>query len=109
MNNPYSAGLPDFYYSGDLADLWVEYKFIEIPKRDSTLIVPDLSELQRAWLNGRLSEGRDVYTVVGSKEGGYIFEQGMWNHGCTTNEFKAGLLDRRSLANWIKNQVLIQE
>lgn len=46
MNNPYSSGTPDVYYSGMKADLWIEYKFIpRIPAHDTTEIKIDLSTL----------------------------------------------------------------
>lgn len=107
MNNPYTAGIFDWWYSQKGGDIWIEYKYLpELPKRDTTLIIPDLSDLQREWGNKRYSEKRNIYVIVGSPLGGYIFQQGMWNYGCTTNEFKAGLLDRKALADWIKTQVL---
>lgn len=104
-HNPFIGGIPDWYYSGNKADMWIEYKFVVLPKRDSTLIVPDLSELQRQWLNNRWDEGRNVYVIVGSKNGGLVFEDKQWNSGVTTSEFKGWMQSRSALADWIKDQV----
>jgi hypothetical protein len=33
-NNPYNSGIPDVWYSADLSDMWVEYKFLpSVPQR----------------------------------------------------------------------------
>ena len=35
-NNPYNGGIADVWYSGSKADLWIEYKFVKLPARDTT-------------------------------------------------------------------------
>jgi len=75
-HNPYCGGVPDCWYSGGKSDLWVEYKFITPPKRESTIIPlttgknPLLSALQQEWLRGRHSEGRNVGVIIGTPKGG---------------------------------------
>ncbi|MGK3946215.1 hypothetical protein ABK046_48675, partial [Streptomyces caeruleatus] len=69
-HNQYNGGIADVWYSGSKADLWIEYKFVKLPARDTTPITPGLSELQQLWLRERHSEGRNVGVVVGAKEGG---------------------------------------
>lgn len=71
-HNAYRGGTPDMYYSGHLADLWVEYKFQEkAPKYAHTL---GLSPLQLLWIKSRRLEGRDVWVILGTKnEGGFVF------------------------------------
>jgi hypothetical protein len=49
-------GTPDCWYSGDKADLWIEYKY--------GLSHP-LSALQRMWLTRRHGEGRHCWVVTG--------------------------------------------
>lgn len=107
MNNPYTAGLPDWYYSGKKADIWIEYKYIKaIPKRDGTMIIPDLSEQQSKWLNDRYAEGRKVFVVVGCPEGGVVFTDLAWNKGASAADFRWAVMDRAKIARWIQNQVL---
>jgi len=68
MHNPYRGGTADVWYSGDVGDLWVEYKWIPaLPA--SWIVVPDLTALQLDWLGSRTLEGRDVWVAVGSPEG----------------------------------------
>jgi hypothetical protein len=74
MANPYSGGTADSYYDGNKADIWVEWKFITaFPKRATTIVVPDLSPLQKDWLKGRYENGRRVFVIVGSPNGAHIF------------------------------------
>ena len=107
MNNPYTAGLPDWWYSGKRGDLWVEYKYIkELPKRDNTLIIPDLSDLQRDWLNKRYTEGRKVAVVIGCPEGGlFLDEPKWWNEGCSAADFKRWVESRQDVAGHIASYV----
>lgn len=106
MNNPYRGGTFDCWYSGRVRDLWVEYKFIVLPKRASTLIVPGLSALQREWGRSRYEEGRDVWVVVGCKEGAVVFTTpDLWEGGVLASSFRAKLIDRKTYARSIEGFV----
>ena len=73
----YQGGVADVYYSGYLDDLFVEYKYISdrrYPRRKETMIDIGLSPLQVDWGRSRLSEGRDYWVVVGSKQGSIILK-----------------------------------
>jgi len=99
--NPYSGGMADCWYSG-VKDLWIEYKYVLIPKREGTYIVPDLSELQKDWLNGRRSEGRNVLVIVGSKNGGVVLRDSrLWEEGLSAAAFVSQLKTRKELADFI--------
>ncbi len=104
-HNQYNGGIPDVWYSGPAGDLWVEYKFIAVPKRPETVIKIDLSELQRAWLTARHAEGRSVAVVVGSKEGGVWFGGVDWSRQINAKEFCGLLVKRQELATRINNAV----
>lgn len=69
INDNFAGGVADAYYSGVAGDLWIEYKFVHLPKRDSSKVPLGLRPLQIEWLQARKSEGRDVAIVVGSDEG----------------------------------------
>lgn len=111
-HNQYNGGIPDVWYSGSSADLWVEYKFIEIPKRDETIIDltsgknPTLSQLQQEWLTSRHAEGRNVAVVVGSKLGGVWLPNLDWGCKLTACAFCNKVIPRNELAEIIKEQVL---
>lgn len=105
MNNPYRGGTPDVWYSGKLADLWVEYKCIpRIPKQAN--ILPDLSPNQQLWLSQRYSDGRDVVVVVGVvRGGGVIFEHMSWMQPLSPAEFTKQMRSKEAIAAFIHGHV----
>lgn len=104
MHNSYRGGTADFWFSGQLHDLWVEYKFIVVPKRGDTVIDlvggknPSISALQQKWLFDRHVEGRNIWVVVGHKGGGVIMPGDSWDATWTTERFLAETLSRQDLA-----------
>jgi hypothetical protein len=101
-NNPYNGGIADCWYSGPDGDLWVEYKYLEVPKRDDTIIdlcgSKFLSALQQDWLHGRYSEGRRVGVILGSKDGGMWFPDLSWQTPITAGHFRTWAISRGALA-----------
>jgi hypothetical protein len=103
MNNPFSSGTADVWYSGAKADLWVEYKYIPlIPKTAG--IKPNLSERQRIWLLDRYVEGRRVAVVVGCPEGGVLYLPPDFGVVYAPEVFRQQLRSRKQLADWIRDQ-----
>lgn len=72
-HNAYIGGIPDAWYSGNRADLWIEYKYLPV-KAPRITVIPDLSELQLRWIIDRDIEGRDIWVIVGCKAGGVIYK-----------------------------------
>lgn len=112
MANPYRGGTADVWYDGRFRDLWVEYKFLVLPKRAGTTISlvagkdPMLSVLQQKWLGDRAKNGRDVWVIVGCAAGGVIMRQpSEWLGDWRTDCFTANLLDRKGLARAIQEHV----
>lgn len=97
-HNQYNGGIADVWYSGNAADLWVEYKFIVLPKRPDTPIKINLSELQKNWLRSRSAEGRHVAVIVGSKSGGVYFNNLSWDYTYTSDDFVRLSQTRQALA-----------
>lgn len=110
-NNAYTAGIADVWYSGKGRDLWVEYKFIEVPKRPDTTIdlvsgkSPEISALQQEWLRARHEEGRNVGVVIGSKDGGIWLPGLAWSQTFQAKDFLAHLRTRKELAEEIVREV----
>ena len=100
-HNPYNGGIADVWYSGNAADLWIEYKFIVIPKRPNTLITIELSELQKNWLRSRHAEGRSVGVIVGCREGGVFLAGESWGSEITADYFRKIVQSRSALADAI--------
>lgn len=105
-HNQYNGGIADVWYSGG-RDLWIEYKFIQVPQRSTTVIdlvgskYPAISSLQQEWLRGRHAEGRNVGVIVGCKEGGVWFPGVSWDTTYTTEWFREHTVSRKKLADLI--------
>ena len=104
-HNQFHGGIPDVWYSGPSADLWIEYKFVALPKRENTLITIELSELQKNWITSRDAEGRSVGVIVGSKDGGVWFPGTTWSAEITMLQFRASIESRKTLATRIQGFV----
>lgn len=105
-HNQYNGGIADVWYSGSKNDLWIEYKFVNVPKRDATVIIPSLSELQKDWLKTRYLEGRSVGVIIGSKNGGVWLPNIEWVQPLSTGEFLSRILSRHALADLISGLTL---
>lgn len=109
-HNQYVGGIADVWYSG-VRDLWVEYKFIVVPKRPDTVIDlitgknPAISYLQQEWLRSRHEEGRSVGVIVGSKDGGVWFPGLTWDATYPAKKFLSLLQTRKDLAGTIEKEV----
>lgn len=105
-HNEYNGGIADCWYDGE-RDLWIEYKFIKVPVRDSTVIdlingkSPAITDLQQEWLKGRHANGRQVGVIVGSEKGGVWFPGISWDRTYTAAEFRSLLVPRAKLADII--------
>ena len=105
-HNEYNGGIADCWYSAR-QDLWIEYKFVDLPARPDTMVSivdgkkPSLSKLQQEWIAGRVNEGRAVWVIVGCKLGGLLTRQS-WGPGrWRAEDFKAQCLTRPQIAQAI--------
>lgn len=103
-NNPFRSGIADSWYSGELGDLWVEYKYEpSLPK--SKEYIPNVSPRQDKWLCGRFDEGRNVAVILGVPEGGIVMRSKTWMVPHTRPWLLDQVLSRPDLAKWIFSQV----
>lgn len=85
MHNPLRGGTPDVYYMGYRDDLWVEYKWE--PKFPKKHLTPDLSGLQKVWLERAHDRGRKPWCVVGSPTGSIVLtDPRHWHQGIGMDE-----------------------
>lgn len=74
IRDDYAGGVPDAWYCGtEGRTLFVEYKYVAVPKRPQTLVKAKLSTLQYSWLRERQCAGVPVWVIIGSAKGGAIF------------------------------------
>lgn len=96
-NNPYRGGTPDCYYE-DTGMLWIEYKFIVVPKREDTPVLANLSELQKSWLRRCHDKTGRARVVIGCKAGGALLQSpGEWEEPMPARRFKQLVLSRPAL------------
>ena len=95
-------GIPDAYYAGDRRALWIEYKQARMPSRPTTLITPNLSALQKAWLERHSDfDINSVWVVVFTTAGHFLLKtRGDWGHGFLPH--KRGLMRYKDLAHEIE-------
>ena len=98
VSDKFTGGVPDCYYSSNIRDIWIEFKYLKKMIKNPK---PGLRPLQKKWLNDRHAQGRDVYVVVGSPEGNVVYEDGDWNEAKPS----AGMLTRNELVQWIKDKL----
>ena len=107
-HNQYVSGPADVWYDGPRTDMWAEYKFIVVPKRETTVIDlvggknPLLTPLQQKWLADRHDNGRTVMVIVGCAAGGVVFPGRSWEQPIDAAAFVRRLQSRRDLADMIK-------
>ena len=94
----FTSGVPDCWYSSPDGDLFVEWKYAKSLKRQHK---PQLSALQKLWLNARLAEGRNVAVIVGSPDGCLTYTNGEWNSAKKVT----ALLSKDETAAWIAAQI----
>jgi len=99
-NNPFLAGIPDCWYSGNNNDLWIEYKMLTI-STPRQVVIPHLSAQQMHWIDLRRKEGREIWTVIGYKKGVVVYK--------TIEEMKKGLKPEQFIAQTISRKELANE
>ena len=94
---PYERGVPDLWYSGNLGDLWVEYK-----KGERSSLSPD----QIKWLIRRSHEGRKCYIVTEHATNFcYIQEPSRLHEDPVVSSIFPTPISRAQLARWIESHV----
>jgi hypothetical protein len=101
-NNPYVAGIWDWYYAGDVDELWIEYKFIVVPKRPDTMVLPALTPLQIHFGRALHRCNRNIAVVVGCAKGAVTYRDLSWERPITASEFTKRVIPRADLARWIQ-------
>lgn len=105
-HNVYTGGVPDVWYSGQGADMWIEYKYVDplpvsVPIRPMKL----LSTLQAEWLAKRYDQGRNVAVIIGCKTGGIILEDKKWLDEIPPALFQSLIKSHAQIAEWVVGKV----
>jgi hypothetical protein len=103
MSNPYSSGTPDLWFSGRNDDLWLEVKYLVLPKRGHTMVDFDLSARQQLWLRNRHAEGRSTGVLIGSPEGGLLLLNLDWEVTFPAEDFRLHAVAKDVIASRIRH------
>ncbi len=109
INDAFEGGVPDCFYrdkTGAVPPMWSEHKLIKaLPKRESTLIVPNLSALQLMWLMEAKEANERVCVVIGCEElrthegvkSVILFDPKQWQQGVSKNYFIENALNYKKI------------
>ena len=100
INDKYAGGVPDAFYAGLARCLFVEYKYVKLPKRSTTLVKTSLSEQQKLWLDRMSGMDKHVALVIGSSLGTIIIDKG-WDNPIPTELFRQHAMSPKAVAQWI--------
>lgn len=103
IRDTYTSGIPDAMYAGPAGFLFIEYKYIKIPKRSNTEVQTGLSELQKAWLTRMASYNLLVFVVIGS-DLNHVILKNNWHRKLLGTHFINGLTTQE-LVNWLIKKV----
>ena len=105
MHSVYRGGTADVWYSGNLDDLWVEYKWIaKLPKKALIRLDRELTPLQQRWLLGRHEEGRNIVVILGTPEGAWVFEGAAWTEPLDPKAIRTLEISKRNVADYIEKR-----
>lgn len=108
LSLPYTAGVPDSWYSGRGGDLWIEWKYLPRIPSEVDLIGnknPIITRLQQKWLQDRYDEGRQVGVIVGTPGGAVVLPDLDWQGIYSRAEFESRLWTKRQVSDWITHRV----
>lgn len=120
IKDDYQGGVFDAMYFSEinnsgvvLPPVCIEYKLIKaLPKRETTRIIPDLSELQKQWITRAEIAKLPVYVIVGLSEAkkpakGVIYKSPVeWFDGLPRDEFESRLQPYNELAGFITSHFI---
>ena len=106
IHDTHTGGVPDAYYCGPGDSLWIEYKYIKLPKRASTLVQLNLSELQKIWLTRAYEWRQSVAIVVGyEKKLATVITNPNLIGKITKTTLQEEAISFKAVAAWIENTV----
>ena len=105
IHDTYTGGVPDAFYMGPAGSLWVEYKYVKLPKRDTTTVTFGLSMLQISWLTRAQSYGQLVAVIVGFERSAVVVTDPQYFGGLTKRQLHEEALSFQQTAGWIESHV----
>jgi hypothetical protein len=103
IHDNYAGGVPDCFYAGPTAQLWVEYKWLaKLPAMPKTMIKPKLSAQQLAWLIKMSGLSFPCAVIIGTPHGGLLLDDPFkWTNGLMKKKAETQLITTQDLAKKI--------
>jgi len=106
IHDTYTGGVPDAFYLGPAGSLWVEYKYVKLPKRPDTIVTFGISKLQAIWLTRAQECGQLAAVIIGFDKQAQIVDNPEQFNTMTQRELQDGALSFQCVADWIENHVI---
>ena len=104
IHDTYTGGVPDAWYAGPAGTLFVEYKYVVLPKKSTTRIKVGLSEQQRLFLDKLKEYHLSCAVIVAHDNGATVFSPPEVAVGLFLKSFSTPL-SVPDIADWITNSV----
>ena len=106
IHDTYTGGVPDAFYMGPAGSLWVEYKYVKLPKRNTTIVSFGLSILQVSWLTRAQKYGQLVAVIVGFEQSAVVVTDPQFFKSKTKRELQEEAISFQQVAGWIESHVV---
>lgn len=106
IHDTYTGGVPDAFYMGPAGSLFVEYKYVKLPKRADTTVKFNLSALQTIWLTRALDYGQLAAVIIGFEKSAVALTNSESFSGMTKRELQDEAVSFQQIAKLIENHVL---
>jgi len=102
IHDTYTGGVPDAYYCGPAGSLWVEYKYIKLPKRESTIVTYCTTEQQRVWLTKMQKYGQLTTLIIGWDKHATLIDPQLINSPLNSGELQRRGITFKEIAQQIE-------
>lgn len=104
INDTYTGGIPDAFYAGPHASVFVEYKYTpKLPIKNTSIVRTTLSTQQKFILNKINNTHTKCLVVIGCGKSAIILLNGEWNTEVTKALFESKAMSFKEVANYIQN------
>ena len=105
IHDTYTGGVPDAFYLGPAGSLWVEYKYVKLPKRPDTIVTFGTSKLQTIWLTRAQECGQLAALIVGFNNSATIILNPAQFGGFCKRGLQEEAQSFKNTAEWITKRV----
>tara|TARA_R100000742_G_C4247844_1_gene66531 strand:+ start:322 stop:723 length:402 start_codon:yes stop_codon:yes gene_type:complete len=110
IHDTFTGGVPDAYYCGPAGPLFIEYKYIKLPKKADTYVKLNISALQLEFLSKMVKYKQNAIVIVGfvleNKTSGIILKNKIWEQDLNKEYYLSHAKLTKDIAKGIEKYVL---